>query len=134
MANITPILNGNLSIQSIHLKLKKDPFPSILGTHIASSLNPSQTPRGLARLLMGNAWSKRAPSHPIEIVEGPCSGEGGNDHCKHSTHYTYIQNRIDLNPYTQCLTSPSAFIHGDLWGSFRVLDKGEIELQKHVCK
>ena len=59
---------------------------------------------------------------------------GGNDHCKPSTHFMYNQNRIDLHPYIQCLPPPIAFIHGDLWGSFRVLDKGKIELQKHVCK
>ena len=49
-----------------------------------------------------------------------------------STHYTYIQNRIDLHKYRQCLPPPSAFIHGDLWGSFIVLDRGDLELLR-VC-
>ena len=38
------ILNGNLSIHSIHLKPKKDPFPSKLCSHIPSRMDPSQTP------------------------------------------------------------------------------------------
>ena len=43
-ADMRPILNGNLSIHSIHLKPKKDPFPSKLCSHIPSRMNPSQTP------------------------------------------------------------------------------------------
>ena len=43
-ADMRPILNGNLSIHSIHLKLKKDPFPSKLCSHIPSRMNLSQTP------------------------------------------------------------------------------------------
>ena len=34
----------------------------------------------------------------------------------------YNQNRIDFPPYTQCFLPPRAFIHGDPWGSFIVLD------------
>ena len=45
--DMSPILNGNLSIHSIHLKPKKDPFPSKLCSHIPSRMDPSQTP-GLA--------------------------------------------------------------------------------------
>ena len=51
-----------------------------------------------------------------------------------STHYKYIQNRIDLHSYTQCLPPPSEFIHGDLWGSFIVLDRGDLELLQHMSK
>ena len=58
----------------------------------------------------------------------------GNGHCKPSTHYTYIQNRIDLHSYTQCLPPPSAFIHGDLWGSFIALDRADLELLEHMSK
>ena len=43
-ADMRPILNGNLSIHSIHLKPKKDPFPSKLCSHIPSRMYPSQTP------------------------------------------------------------------------------------------
>ena len=43
-ADMRPILNGKLSIHSIHLKPKKDPFPSKLCSHIPSRMNPSQTP------------------------------------------------------------------------------------------
>ena len=43
-ANMTPILNENLSIQAIHLKLKKDPFPSKLCSHIPSKMDPSRPP------------------------------------------------------------------------------------------
>ena len=43
-ADMRPILNGNLSIHSIHLNPKKDPFPSKLCSHIMSRMNPSQTP------------------------------------------------------------------------------------------
>ena len=43
-ADMRPILNGNLSIHSIHLKPKKNPFPSELCSHIPSRMNPSQTP------------------------------------------------------------------------------------------
>ena len=42
--DMRPILNGNLSIHSIHLKPKKDPFPSKLCSHIPSRMDPSQTP------------------------------------------------------------------------------------------
>ena len=45
-ADMRPILNGNLSIHSIHLKPKKDPFPSKLCSHIPSRMNLSQTPGG----------------------------------------------------------------------------------------
>ena len=48
--------------------------------------------------------------------------------------YTYNQNRIDLQSYTQCLPPPSALIHGDLWGSFIVLDGGHLELLEHIGK
>ena len=48
--------------------------------------------------------------------------------CKPSTHYIYNQNKIDLPPYTQCLPPPSAFIHGDLWGSFIFSSKVNPEL------
>ena len=41
---MTPILNGNLSIHAIHLKLKKDPFPSKLCSHIPSKMDPSRPP------------------------------------------------------------------------------------------
>ena len=44
--DVRPILNGNLSIHSIHLKPKKDPFPSKLCSHIPSRMDPSQTPGG----------------------------------------------------------------------------------------
>ena len=44
MANMTPILNGNLSIHSIRLDLKKDPFPSNLCSHIPSKMDPSCPP------------------------------------------------------------------------------------------
>ena len=43
-ANMTPTLNGNLSIHSIRLKLKKDPFPSNLYSHIPSKMDPSHPP------------------------------------------------------------------------------------------
>ena len=43
-ANMTPILNGNLSIHAIRLKLKKDPFPSKLCSHIPSKMDPSCPP------------------------------------------------------------------------------------------
>ena len=43
-ANMTPILNENLPIQAIHLKLKKDPFPSKLCSHIPSKMDPSRPP------------------------------------------------------------------------------------------
>ena len=43
-ADMRPILNGKLSLHSIHLKPKKDPFPSKLCSHIPSRMNPSQTP------------------------------------------------------------------------------------------
>ena len=59
---------------------------------------------------------------------------GGNDHCRPCTHYMYYQNGIDLHPYTQCFPPPSAFIHGGLWGSFRLLHKGRIDRHKHVCR
>ena len=39
---MTPILNGNLSICAIRLKLKKDPFPSKLYSHIPSKMDPSR--------------------------------------------------------------------------------------------
>ena len=39
-----PYRMGNLSIHSIHLKPKKDPFPSKLCSHIPSRMDPSQTP------------------------------------------------------------------------------------------
>ena len=42
--DMRPILNGNLSIHSIHLNPKKDPFPSKLCSHIPSRMDPSQTP------------------------------------------------------------------------------------------
>ena len=42
--DMRPILNGNLCIHSIHLKPKKDPFPSKLCSHIPSKMDPSQTP------------------------------------------------------------------------------------------
>ena len=29
---------------------------------------------------------------------------------------------------------PSAFIHGDLWGSFIALDIGDLELSQHMSK
>ena len=41
---MTPILNENLSIHSIHLELKKDPFPSNLCSHIRSKMDPSCPP------------------------------------------------------------------------------------------
>ena len=42
---MTPILNGNLFIRSIHLKVKKETIPSIfLGPHIPYRMDPSQTP------------------------------------------------------------------------------------------
>ena len=41
---MTPILNGNLSIHAIRLKLKKDPFPSKLCSHIPSKMDPSRPP------------------------------------------------------------------------------------------
>ena len=44
---MAPILNGNLSIHAIHLKLKKDPFPSKLCLHIPSKMDPSHPPLGL---------------------------------------------------------------------------------------
>ena len=40
--------------------------------------------------------------------------------------YIYNQKRIDLPSYTQCLPLHSALIHGDLWGSFIVLDRGDL--------
>ena len=40
--NMTPILNGNLSIHSIRLKLKKDPLPSDLCSH---KMDPSPPPK-----------------------------------------------------------------------------------------
>ena len=43
-ANMTPILNGNLSIHAIRLKLKRDPFPSKLCSHIPSKMDPSRPP------------------------------------------------------------------------------------------
>ena len=42
--DMRPILNGNLSVHSIHLKPKMDPFPSKLCSHIPSRMDPSQTP------------------------------------------------------------------------------------------
>ena len=41
---MTPILNGNLSIHAIRLKLKKDPFPSKLCSHIPSKMDLSRPP------------------------------------------------------------------------------------------
>ena len=38
-SDMPPILNGNLSILSIRLKLKKDPFPSNLCSHICPELH-----------------------------------------------------------------------------------------------
>ena len=49
-ADMRPILNGNLSIHSIHIKPKKDPFPSKLCSHMTSRMNPSQTPGILIQL------------------------------------------------------------------------------------
>ena len=48
-ADMRPILNGNLPIHSIHLKPKKDPFPSKLCSHIPSPMNLSQTPGSYMR-------------------------------------------------------------------------------------
>ena len=50
-ANITPILNGNLSIHAICLKLKKDPFPSKLCSHIPSKVDTSRPPGPTTRVL-----------------------------------------------------------------------------------
>ena len=50
--DMRPILNGNLSIHSIHLKPKKDPFPSKLCSHIPSRMDPSQTPGGKPLLVV----------------------------------------------------------------------------------
>ena len=41
---MTPILNRNLSIHAIPLKLKKDPFSSKLCSHIPSKMDPSRPP------------------------------------------------------------------------------------------
>ena len=41
---MTPILNGNSSIHAIRLKLKRDPFPSKLCSHIPSQMDPSRPP------------------------------------------------------------------------------------------
>ena len=56
-ANSIPILNENRPIHLIHLSLKKDPFPSILYSHIlvrngrAASLGPEQRgKRGVIRV------------------------------------------------------------------------------------
>ena len=46
---MTPILNGNLSIHAIRLKLKKDPFPSKLCSHIPSKMDPSRPLGSLGR-------------------------------------------------------------------------------------
>ena len=51
-ANMTPIFNENLSIQAIHLKLKKDPFPSKLCSHIPSKMDPNRAPGKLLLLLL----------------------------------------------------------------------------------
>ena len=52
---MTPILNGNLSIHAIHLKLKKDPFPSKLCSHIPSKMDPSRPPGMLVSFALGDA-------------------------------------------------------------------------------
>ena len=41
---MTPILNGNLSIHFIRMKLEKDPFPSNLCLHILYRMDPSRPP------------------------------------------------------------------------------------------
>ena len=51
--DMRPILNGNLSIHFIHLKPKKDPFPSKYCSHIPSRMDPSQTPGHLVRTHLG---------------------------------------------------------------------------------
>ena len=39
----------------------------------------------------------------------------------------------EISPNThQVSPIPSALIHGDLWGSFIVLDRGDLELLEHI--
>ena len=54
------------------------------------------------------------------------------DQCKQSTQYLHHKNRRDFPQYTPSFPIPSAFIHGDLWGSFIVLDRGDLELLEHI--
>ena len=44
---------------------------------------------------------------------------------------TYDTTRIG---YTHLFYPPSALIHGDLWVSFIVLDRGDLELLEHIGK
>ena len=58
----------------------------------------------------------------------------GYDQCKQSTHYLHHKNRVDISKYTPSFPIPSALIHGDLWGSFIVLDREDLELLEHIGK
>ena len=65
------------------------------------------------------------PPKQLRQLKLPAWGRG-YDQCKQSTHYLHHKNRVNLPQYTPSFTIPSALIHGDLWRSFIVLDRGDI--------
>ena len=75
---MTPILNGNLSIHAIRLKLKKDPFPSKLCSHIPSKMDPSRPP---------------GPSLATGRGALPTKREGGGWQVN---FYSYVKGRADF--------------------------------------
>ena len=78
-ADMRPILNGNLSINSIHLKPKKDPFPSKLYSHIPSRMNLSQTPGVRIRYCTDDGFVRPASDLHAVLYEQPY---------RHPTDYT----------------------------------------------
>ena len=73
------------------------------------------------------------PPNQLRQLKLPAWGRG-YDQCKQSTHYLHHKNRVDFPQYTPSFPIPSALIHGDLWGSFIVLDRGDLELLEHIGK